>query len=126
GLVTKSSQNQVTGLSFLSFVYPGKRWAVAEYRQELANFETSFRTHGPFFDGTGLPTATNRVRPADARLDLGIVNLGFSGAYRVNDHLFVGLGLSLYDFTLKSVSRRYNFNRNPPVPPDTTPGGLFG
>ncbi|HEV7516848.1 MAG TPA: outer membrane protein transport protein [Thermoanaerobaculia bacterium] len=126
GLVSKTSKDDVTGLSFLSFVYPGKRWAVAVYRQELANFKTTFKTNGAFFDDDATHKNLSRVRPVDARLDLKIVNLGISGAYRVNDDLSIGLGVSSYDFTLNSISNRYNFNRNPPVTPDTTAGGEFG
>lgn len=124
GLAAESSEDDVTGLSFISFVYPGKRWAIAVYRQELANFETTFRTQGAFFDdATGVVT---RLRPVDASLDLSIVNLGISGAYRIYENLSIGLGVSSYDFTLDSTSNRYNFNRNPPVIPDTTRGGDFG
>jgi long-subunit fatty acid transport protein len=124
GLVSKTSEDNVTGLSFLSFVYPGRSWAVAVYRHELANFENNFRTNGAFFDNAD--GTLSRLRPVDAHIDLSIVNYGISGAYRVNDSLSIGLGVSSYDFTLKSISNRYNFNRHQPDFPDPGLGGNYG
>src|SRR4051794_21381313 len=46
GLRNGESTNSVSGLSFLSVVYPWSRWRIALYRHELANFEAEFKTRG--------------------------------------------------------------------------------
>ena len=45
----------ITDISFISYVYPMKRWSLALYRHELANFESRSETQGlfgEFSDGT--------------------------------------------------------------------------
>ena len=44
GLRTAVSEEQLTGLSFLSFVYPSWSWSFAVYRHELANFRAQTAT----------------------------------------------------------------------------------
>jgi long-subunit fatty acid transport protein len=96
------SESDVTGLSFLSFVYPGERWAVAAYGHQLANFETEFATEGPLLGGSG------QLFPTDNSLDLEIVNFGVSGAFEFNEHFSAGLGVSVYDLELTSSTARFN------------------
>lgn len=118
GLRFGTAENDVTGLSFASFVYPRSRWAVAVYRHELAKFETSIESQGAFF-GSG--ASLNRLFPVEANIDLEIVNTGLSGAFRVTDNFSIGLGVSSYDFTLDSRTNRYAFTSA-----GTGPGGFFG
>jgi hypothetical protein len=44
------AKNQVTGLSFLSYVYPKGDWSFAAYRHELVNFEADFSTFGAYLE----------------------------------------------------------------------------
>jgi long-chain fatty acid transport protein len=46
------AQNQVTGLSYFSYVYPHDRWSFALYRHELVNFEADFSTFGAYLERT--------------------------------------------------------------------------
>lgn len=105
GLAAKSAKDDVNSLSFVSFVYPQSRWAVAAYRQELANFGASFRTGGAFF---GADPAIRRLFPTDSSLSLRIVNVGVSGAYRITDDLSLGVGISDYHFSLSSLTKRFS------------------
>jgi long-chain fatty acid transport protein len=111
GIVTGTSKDTVNDLSFASFVYPGRRWAVAVYRQELANFATSFTSHGAFF-GTDSPNPAaatlSRLLPIKARLSLRIIDLGASGALRITDALSIGLGVSDFQFSLASQTDRFD------------------
>jgi long-chain fatty acid transport protein len=106
GLQFGTAEDETSGISFLSFVYPSKSWAVAVYRHELANFQTAFTTQGPFFDLNG---EFKRVFPLETNMDLKIVNLGVSGSYRVTEDFSIGLGVSSYDLDMGSTTTRYNF-----------------
>lgn len=117
-------EDQTAGLSFLSYVYTGNRWALALYRHQLANFEASLLTQGPF---AGPREASLRTNPVQSHLELDIVNYGLSGAFRLTDDLSLGLGVSFYDFALASLTRRYDVIRitgDPLV--DSLTGHQFG
>lgn len=107
GLDIGASESETTGASFLSVVYPRNRWAVAVYRHELANFEASIRT-----EGAEISDVQFQLFPIDAGMDLSIVNLGVSGAFRVTDDFSIGVGVSSYDFEMDSVTRRFSFDRS--------------
>jgi len=128
GITTGEASDSTTGLSFLSFVYPREKWAIAVYRHELANFETRFRTQGAYFDafddlGDGYQEYTFRFYPVDAFLELDIVNYGTSAAFRLGDNFNLGVGVSYYDFQLDSTTNRYGM-WNADFPED--PGGFWG
>ena len=101
GLVRGASKDEVDALSFASFVYPRGSWAVAVYRQDLADFGASFKTQGAF-------VAFLRLLPTSDALSMQIVNEGVSGAFRVTDSLSIGIGLSEYHFNLRSLTNRYS------------------
>ncbi len=87
-LRTAVSKEDLTGLSFLSFVYPMGKWSFAVYRHELANFRATTATEG-LFPGEDLPRAIDRRWSTD----LDIVSFGAAGAYRISDRLSLGLGV---------------------------------
>jgi long-subunit fatty acid transport protein len=100
GLRTAVSEEDLNGLSYLSFVYPKGNWSVALYRHQLAKFRARTETQGLFSlndDGTD-------ARSIDRRwsTDLDIVSSGISGAYRIHEKLSVGLGLAYFDGRLGS------------------------
>jgi long-subunit fatty acid transport protein len=96
------------GASFLSFVYPRGRWAVAGYRHELVKLRDAFETDGVFQEvRNAAGTLTVRELPMLARRDVDIVNYGFSTGVRVNDRLAVGAGISIYTLKLDSSFRRF-------------------
>jgi len=100
GLRKGEDEESAIGLSFLSAVYPKGRWAVAIYRHELADFDGSFEAQGAFLNGL------QRLRPTRNSMSLDIENLGLATACHLND-LSLGIGISLYDFRLKSRTQRY-------------------
>ena len=48
GIRTGLSKEITSGLSFLSFVYPGKKWSLALYRHQLADFLVRTEINGLF------------------------------------------------------------------------------
>jgi long-subunit fatty acid transport protein len=88
GLRTAVSKEQLTGLSFLSFVYPKGRWSFAFYRHQLANFRAQTATQG-LFPGWETPRAFDRQWSTE----LDIVSYGSAGAYRFSDRFSLGLGI---------------------------------
>ena len=104
GLVDGTATNDTTGLSFLSFTYPFKSWAIAVYRHELANFEANYNTFGARFDVSddGQNFFTTRYFPVRVGMDLDIVNYGFSAAVRLNESFKIGAGVSYYEFEIDS------------------------
>jgi long-subunit fatty acid transport protein len=94
GLRTSFSNETTSGLSFLSFVYPGTKWSLALYRHQLADFSVSTEINGLFGD---VPEGRVR-RYEDQRTvtELDVVGTGLSGAYQVSDKLSLGFGLSYF------------------------------
>jgi long-subunit fatty acid transport protein len=92
GLRTAVSEEQLTGLSFLSFVYPTGNWSFAVYRHQLANFRAQTATQG-LFPGWEAPRAYDRRWSTE----LDIVSYGLAGAYRMSDRFSLGFGLVYFD-----------------------------
>jgi long-chain fatty acid transport protein len=112
GLRTATSNEDSTGLSFLSLVYPGKRWSVAVYRHQLAEFLLSTEINGLF--GAGDPP-DGVIRHLDqliaTRFD--VVGTGLSGAYRVSEKLSLGFGLSYFEGSVQSTTAVYLMDEYP-------------
>ncbi len=98
GLHVARSQADLEGLSFLSFVYPMRRWSLAAYRHQLAKFELSGETQGFFGDGSEFAGA-QRLAIIRAAIDLDVVTHGVAAGFKVSERLSLGLGLSYYDVT---------------------------
>ncbi len=122
GLVFSESSDGVSGPSFLSYVHAGEGWAMAVYGHQLANFEASFATQGAF---VGEGASLGRLFPVEAAVDLEIANYGLSFAFTASESFSVGVGLSYYDFSYASATRRYDFIDDPFGPPDYSAGNLF-
>ena len=88
GLRTAVSEEQLTGLSFLSIVYPKGKWSFAVYRHQLANFRAQTATQG-LFPGWETPRAYDRRWSTE----LDIISYGAAGAYRIGDRFSLGLGI---------------------------------
>ena len=116
GLRTSRSEADLSGLSFLSYVYPKGNWSFAAYRHVLAKFEALRETQGFFVDSVEFP------RFADFRsvLDIQIVSYSVAGAYRAKEGLSFGVGLSYFEADLLFVNETYA----PRVA--TLPEGPFG
>jgi hypothetical protein len=100
GLRNGRSEEVVNGLSFLALVYPKERWSVAFFRHELASFEFSGATQGLF--GGGSDRDQNRLWDQRFATDLDFETFGVSWAYRVNDRLDLGFGVTYHQNSLVS------------------------
>ena len=94
GIRTSFSNETTSGLSFLSFVYPGTKWSLALYRHQLADFSVSTNINGLFGDAG--EDWTWRYEDQQSVTEIDIVGTGLSGAYQVNDRLSLGFGLSYF------------------------------
>jgi long-chain fatty acid transport protein len=112
GLTVGESHQSTEGLSFLSFVYPSARWAVAAYRQQLADFSYSAESQGPFAQ---VANRDFRLFPYRATLNAKIARYGVSGSYRIGDNVSVGAGVYLQDFSMTSDTQRFNVDPNRPA-----------
>lgn len=124
--VYSETERDTTGLSFLAVVYPlSPRWRIALYRHELANFEAAIdRSEGVFFAlPRDRPDRTNqgRVSPVQATMALDLAHVGLSVAYELSDELWGGLGVSYYDFELRSVWEGFSFQPSLPEDPSFAP-----
>ncbi len=107
GLRTGRSSRDLSGVSFLSLVYPKDRWSFAFYRHQLADFEFRGQLDG-LYSGPW-PGITDVRREFDQRqvTDLEIRSHGIAAAYRVNEALSVGLGLAYFEGTLSALTEHY-------------------
>ncbi len=108
GLESRVSNDDLSGLAFLSFVYPKERWSIAVYRHILAKFEASSETQGLFSGGTDC--CQGRDFDQTSSSDINIVSYGVSAAYRVTDRFSLGLGFVYYDGSLNLESAIYMFD----------------
>ncbi len=116
GLRTAETSEDLSGVSFVSYVYPKKRWAFAFYRHQLARFDSVSETHG-FFSEPPEPARSGDFRRSS---ELDVVTHAFALAYRVSERLSVGLTLAQFDADASFVTETYA-----PLPV-TLEGGLFG
>lgn len=101
----------LTGMSFLSLVYPRKKWTFAFYRHLLANFEVRSATQGLFAEGPG-PLDTFRLFDRLDRTELEIVGYGLTGAFEILENLSLGLGLTYFDGLLEGEQDQYRWDED--------------
>lgn len=98
-----NASDDISDLSFLSWVLPRDTWALALYRHQLLNYESNYTTEpivfGNFF-----------TNPYRAKTDLEIVSYGASFAYNFNDSLSIGAGITYYDFEIDTTAERFDPN----------------
>ncbi len=122
GEVTARSHDIKRSFSFLSFVYPQDRWALAVYRHELANFKTTTQTNGAFF-GPQDNIPQDRFFPVRASVDLKIIDYGVSFAVRVADGFSLGVGASAFQYSQTTRLTRFLTLGNDTPPSD--PASFF-
>ena len=119
-------QSDLTGVSFLSFVYPLKRGCLAFFQYQLANFEVASETRGLFGAGSG--GGTERRDESRQHTDFKTVSYGVAGALRLSEKLDVGLALVYSDGDLGIVQEEYNVDggtlESPFAPLPLTPENL--
>ena len=115
GLRFGESSDNLAGLSFLSFVYPKKKWSLAFHRHLQADFRSAGETQGLFIETT---TGQRRISDQRTTVDFELVTYGVSSAYKLSDTFSVGAGLVYFDglLTLGAAT----FSRD-----DDSPNSLF-
>ena len=111
GIRTASSNETTSGVSFLSFVYPGTKWSLAVYRHQLADFAVRTELNGLFGDAE--EGGTRREIDQVTETDLGIINYGISGALELSESLSLGLGLSYFVGSIDVSGSGYLMDRYP-------------
>lgn len=104
GLTYDKARSSTHSPSFVSFVWPHEQWAVAMYRHEFLNYETSFSSRGV---DSGLANGAGDIFPFSADIGIRITNYGLSGAFKATDKLSLGLSLNNYNLDLDSNTRRF-------------------
>ncbi|MDH3745842.1 MAG: outer membrane protein transport protein [Acidobacteriota bacterium] len=99
GVLRGESAADLTGLSFVSFVYPKKRWSLAVFQHQLANYEFGLETQGLFgprrSDCDVAGTCRGEIQRSS--VDFEIISRGVALAVRANDQLSLGIGLSHFN-----------------------------
>ncbi len=109
GLIRNDSNQDLSGVSFLSFVIPRKNWSLALYRHQSVKFRSTTEVNG-LFGGFALgPLTLDRVPDQRTMLELEFVTTAVSGAYKVSDRFFVGAGVSLYDGESLAVADAFTY-----------------
>jgi long-subunit fatty acid transport protein len=104
GLRGGTSSDDLTGVSFLSLVYPRQDWSIALYRHQSADFESFSQTQGLFAGGS---TTCCRFTDDRVHTNLEVVSYGLSVAYRLTDALSLGLSLVYFDNNFDLVRQAY-------------------
>jgi len=104
GIRTGRSNDRVQNFSFASVVWPLKRFTIATYWHELANFAASANSQGVFFT---LEDGVHRQYAAVSSLRLRIGGPGVAVGFRPTSRLAFGVGARYYRSTIDSVTRRF-------------------
>lgn len=111
GIRTSFSNETTSGLSFLSFVYPGTKWSLAVYRHQLADFAVRTELNGLFGDAE--EGGTRRELDQVTETDFEIINNGISGALELSESLSLGFGFSYFVGSIDVSGSGYLVDRFP-------------
>ena len=103
-LVEKDFKSAVVSPSFVSVVYPARRFTFALYRHELMNFESNFYTEGSLAPGF---TDGRFFFPAKSSTRIHVDNYGGTVAYKFREWLSVGLSGGISLMSMQSSIARY-------------------
>jgi long-subunit fatty acid transport protein len=110
GVNTQISSETTSGVSYLSFVYPGSRWSLALYRHQLADFAFRSELDGLFGDVTD---GWRRYDDQMTTLDLEIVGTGLSAGIELSEELSIGFGLTYFEGDIENLSLVYLIDSYP-------------
>lgn len=111
GIRTGFSNETTSGMSFLSFVYPGTKWSLAVYRHQLADFAVRTELNGLFGDAE--EGGTRRELDQVTETDFEIINNGISGALELSESLSLGFGFSYFVGSIDVSGSGYLVDRFP-------------
>jgi long-chain fatty acid transport protein len=120
GPVFADTSERVTGISFLSFVYPHGRWSIAGYRQEASRLKGSATTEGAFLTEPNQFGELQEFReyPSILARQLDVYNYGGSFAYRFGK-VSLGAGINFSQLKLDSALVGYEL-------PSLVPPAFYG
>jgi long-chain fatty acid transport protein len=96
GSIGDTTPAALTGLTYFSFVYPGRLWSLAVYGHRLARLELGLGSSTGFFGGRSVAENLHRYLGADGTTELDITRWAVAGGYRVNERLSLGIGVSYF------------------------------
>lgn len=93
--------------TFLSFVYPWKKFTFAVFRHELVNYKSEFQGKQP---AKRVENSSNisLLFPVESRTTMKIVDVGVSTGYQVHPKVSVGLTLKLSSYKMDNEIARFN------------------
>jgi len=97
-------KSAVVSPSFVSVVFPVRRFTFAVFRHELMNFESNFYTNGTFAPGF---TDGSFLFPANSSTRIHVDNYGGTVAYKVRESFSVGVSGGVSLMNMKSSIARY-------------------
>ena len=111
---TKEFDDSVESIPFMSVVFPYKRVAFSFYRQELVNFETSYRTSQTPIILPGWTIGDQKVwfYPVDASLDLNVTNYGIGIAVQPFEGISLAVSPRWSRAEMTSFSKDFNADPN--------------
>ena len=122
GLVNRTFESNLNGISFLSFAYPTSKWAVGVFEHQLVRYHMDRQSQGPFYDCRGgfrgdnpMPPycelsgadGVDRIFPAIQSFDLSIRGAGAAFSFAATKKLSVGAAFEYYTFELSGENRVY-------------------
>jgi long-subunit fatty acid transport protein len=111
GLRTGVSKESSSSVSFLSFVYPSRKWSLAVYGHQLADFAVRTELNGLF--GDAVEGGTRREIDQITTTDLEIINNGIAGAVELSESLSLGFGVSYFVGSIDVSGLAYLMDRYP-------------
>jgi len=97
----KEFDDTVSGLSFLSYVYPAENATIALFRHQLLNTESNF---------TWEETGSN---PQDVNVSLDAVTLGIGAGFKLTDTFSLGLSIGMAQLDYDVKGKRYDPTQDP-------------
>ncbi|HUI09513.1 MAG TPA: outer membrane protein transport protein [Bacteroidota bacterium] len=103
-LNAKDFKSAVVSPSFVSIVYPRRRFTFALFRHELMNFESDYYTEGSLVPGF---TDGTYFFPAKSSTRIHVDNYGGSVAYKFRESFSIGLSGGVSLMSMQSTISRY-------------------
>ena len=134
----ESFPSDTAGVSFVSFVYPRRRFAVGLFAHRFPKFDTRREIQGAFFDCSGgyadepLASGTipfcqrlaettggvDRVQPKEQSINIGLWSAGATASLSLTDSFSLGVSGLYYSFSMDSVNRVFSTVDDPYGPKD--------
>jgi len=97
----KEFDDTVSGLSFLSYVYPAENATLALFRHQLLNTESNFTWHD------------SANEPQKLKVNLNAVTLGIGAGFKLSDTFSFGLSIGMAQLDYNVTSRRFDSTQDP-------------